>query len=87
MAISVDNDYKDSDCGGDSDDKKDDDVDGDDNDDDEDLQHYNKNTRVVEKCSDESWLYAYDPETKQQSTVWVFQNEPYPKKVIRAKSI
>lgn len=35
---------------------------------------------------DESWIYAYDPETKQQSTVWVFQNEPNPTKVVRAKS-
>lgn len=35
---------------------------------------------------DESWIYAYDPETKQQSTVWVFQNEPNPTKVTRAKS-
>lgn len=35
---------------------------------------------------DESWIYAYDPETKQQSTVWVFQNEPNPTKVARAKS-
>ena len=24
---------------------------------------------------DESWVYAYEPETKQQSTVWVFQDE------------
>ena len=23
--------------------------------------------------SDESWIYAYEPETKQQSTVWVFE--------------
>ncbi|GBP97260.1 hypothetical protein EVAR_70596_1 [Eumeta japonica] len=36
--------------------------------------------------SDESWMYAYDPETKQQSTVWVFQDDPNPTKVIRAKS-
>lgn len=35
---------------------------------------------------DESWIYAYDPETKQQSTVWVFQDEPNPTKVIRSKS-
>lgn len=24
---------------------------------------------------DESWIYAYEPETKQQSTVWIFQDE------------
>jgi histone-lysine N-methyltransferase SETMAR len=35
---------------------------------------------------DESWIYAYDPETKQQSTVWVFQDEPNPTKVVREKS-
>ncbi|GBP48822.1 hypothetical protein EVAR_8430_1 [Eumeta japonica] len=33
---------------------------------------------------DESWIYVYDPETKQQLTVWVFQDEPNPTKVIRA---
>ncbi|GBP11103.1 hypothetical protein EVAR_79762_1 [Eumeta japonica] len=36
--------------------------------------------------SEDSWIYAYNPETKQQSRVWVFQDEPNPKKVIRAKS-
>ncbi|GBP18027.1 hypothetical protein EVAR_16973_1 [Eumeta japonica] len=35
---------------------------------------------------DESWIYAYDPETKQQSMVCVFQDEPSPTKVLRAKS-
>ncbi|EFN60885.1 Histone-lysine N-methyltransferase SETMAR, partial [Camponotus floridanus] len=35
---------------------------------------------------DESWIYAYEPETKQQSTVWVFQNKPNPTKVVRAQS-
>lgn len=34
----------------------------------------------------ESWIYAYDSETKQQSTVWVFQNESNPTKVVRARS-
>ncbi|GBP61817.1 hypothetical protein EVAR_97259_1 [Eumeta japonica] len=29
---------------------------------------------------DESWIYAYDPETRQQSTLWVFQDEPNPTK-------
>ncbi|GBP93087.1 hypothetical protein EVAR_63369_1 [Eumeta japonica] len=24
----------------------------------------------------ESWIYTYDPKAKQQSTVWVFQDEP-----------
>jgi histone-lysine N-methyltransferase SETMAR len=35
---------------------------------------------------DESWIYSYDPETKQQSTVWVFEDEPSPTKVVRSKS-
>ncbi|XP_031634629.1 histone-lysine N-methyltransferase SETMAR-like, partial [Contarinia nasturtii] len=36
---------------------------------------------------DESWIYAYEPETKQQSTVWVFQSEDNPTKVVRARSV
>ncbi|GBP20179.1 hypothetical protein EVAR_5610_1 [Eumeta japonica] len=36
--------------------------------------------------SDESWIYAYDPEIKQQSTGWEFQDEPNPPKVTCAKS-
>ncbi|GFT35088.1 uncharacterized protein NPIL_581791 [Nephila pilipes] len=36
--------------------------------------------------SDESWIYAYEPETKQQSTVWVFQDEAKPTKVVRGRS-
>lgn len=35
---------------------------------------------------DETWIYQYDPETKRQSTVWLFQNEPTPTKVKRARS-
>ena len=35
---------------------------------------------------DESWIYAYEPETKQQFTVWVFQDEPNPTKVVRGRS-
>lgn len=35
---------------------------------------------------DESWIYAYEPETKQQSTVWVFQDEQNPTKVVRGRS-
>ena len=35
---------------------------------------------------DECWIYAYEPETKQQSTVWVFQSEPNPTKVVRVRS-
>ena len=35
---------------------------------------------------DESWFYHFDPETKQQSTVWIPRNEPRPIKVRRNKS-
>ena len=47
-----------------------------------------KNNRGASKdvykilTGDESWIYAYDPETKQQSTVWMFQSEPKPTKMI-----
>ena len=35
---------------------------------------------------DESWIYVDEPESKQQSTVWVFQDEPNPTRVTRARS-
>ena len=35
---------------------------------------------------DESWIYTYEPETTQQSTVWVFQNKPNSTKFPRALS-
>lgn len=35
---------------------------------------------------DESWIYQYDPETKQQSTVWLFRDESRPQKVKRSRS-
>ena len=35
---------------------------------------------------DETWIYAYEPESKQQSTVWVFHDEPNPTKVVRSRS-
>ncbi|KAG5336851.1 SETMR methyltransferase, partial [Acromyrmex charruanus] len=35
---------------------------------------------------DEIWIYSYEPESKQQSTVWVFQNEPKSTKVVRSRS-
>ena len=27
-------------------------------------------------ADDEYWIYEYEPETKQQSTVWLFEPEP-----------
>jgi Transposase (partial DDE domain) len=35
---------------------------------------------------DESWLYYFNPGTKQQSTVWISKNEARPTKVRRARS-
>ena len=35
---------------------------------------------------DKSWCYAYDPETKQQSSEWKSSNSPCPRKVWRVKS-
>ena len=35
---------------------------------------------------DETWIHSYEPETKQQSTVWVFPNEPNLTKVVRSQS-
>ena len=36
---------------------------------------------------DDSWIYAYESETKQQSTVLVFEGEPNTTKVVCGKSI
>ncbi|XP_050296406.1 histone-lysine N-methyltransferase SETMAR-like [Anthonomus grandis grandis] len=36
---------------------------------------------------DESWIYSYEPENKRQSSVWVFQDEEKPTKVIRSRSV
>jgi len=36
---------------------------------------------------DESWIYSYEPESKTQSTVWSFINEPKPTKVTRSRSV
>ena len=38
------------------------------------------------ETGDESWIYAYEPESRQQSTVWVLQDEPNPSKVARTLS-
>lgn len=32
---------------------------------------------------DESWIYAHEPESKQQATGWVFQEKPNPTKTVR----
>ena len=35
---------------------------------------------------DETWIYQYDPETKQQSSVWIFPDDNTPQKLRRARS-
>ena len=35
---------------------------------------------------DETWIYTYEPESKQQSIVWVFQDKRNPTKVAHARS-
>jgi hypothetical protein len=35
---------------------------------------------------DESWVYGYDPETKQQSSQWKSPSSPRPKKARQVKS-
>jgi [histone H3]-lysine36 N-dimethyltransferase SETMAR len=36
---------------------------------------------------DETWIYQFDPQTKRQSSVWVFENEEPPTKVKRPRSV
>src|SRR5277367_5722789 len=36
---------------------------------------------------DETWLYHFDPETKPQSTSWVFEGSPRPQNVRRPRSV
>jgi len=40
--------------------------------------------RVI--TGDKTWVYQYDPETKQQSALWKTANSPQPKKFHRSKS-
>nr|XP_012136794.1 PREDICTED: uncharacterized protein LOC105662008 [Megachile rotundata] len=41
-------------------------------------------TRII--IGDESWIYGYDPETKQQSSQWKSSQFPRPKKARQVKS-
>ena len=36
--------------------------------------------------ADQLWNYAYEFETNQQSTLWVFEDKPNPTKVVRGRS-
>ncbi|GBP45175.1 Mariner Mos1 transposase [Eumeta japonica] len=35
---------------------------------------------------DETWTHCYDPKTKQQSTIWIYRDEPKLSKVARERS-
>ena len=53
------------------------------------LQKYDRSTskHVYDIVTDdETWMYAYEPESKQQSTIWVVQDKPNPTKVARVGS-
>jgi hypothetical protein len=41
-------------------------------------------SRII--TSDESWIYGYDPETKQQSSQWKSPESPRAKKVRKVRS-
>lgn len=54
------------------------------------LERFNKgdSRRIFDIVTgDESWIYQYDPETKRQSTVWVFPDDAPPVKVKRGRSV
>ena len=48
----------------------------------------NNDDTVLKKVitGDESWVYGYDPETKQQSSQWKRPDEPRPKKARQSHS-
>ncbi|GBP47820.1 hypothetical protein EVAR_79669_1 [Eumeta japonica] len=51
------------------------------------LQHRSRHQRGLSiLAGDESWIEAYETESKQQSMVWVFQDEPNPTKVNRRRN-
>lgn len=35
----------------------------------------------------ESWIYIYEPETKQQSIIWLLQDEQYPVKAFALRAL
>lgn len=51
------------------------------------LESINSDENLLKKVitGDESWVYGYDPETKQQSSQWKLPNEPWPKKARQSR--
>ncbi|GFX99867.1 histone-lysine n-methyltransferase setmar-like protein [Trichonephila clavipes] len=52
------------------------------------LEMINSDENFLKKIitGDETWVYGYDPETKQQSSQWKFPSEPRPKKACQSRS-
>ena len=46
-----------------------------------------KDSTLGTLARDGTWIYQYDPETKRQSSVWVFPDNDRHVKVKRAKSV
>ena len=53
------------------------------------LEMVSDDENVLKKVitGDESWVYRYDPETKQQSSQWKRPDEPRPKKHVKVGSM
>ena len=54
----------------------------------DDLEMVSDDENVLKKVitGDESWVYGYDPETKQQSSQWKRPDDPRPKKACQSRS-
>ncbi|GFT88999.1 protein GVQW3 [Trichonephila clavipes] len=52
------------------------------------LEMINSDENFLKKIitGDKTWVYGYDPETKQQSSQWKFPSEPRPKKARQSRS-
>ncbi|GFX97186.1 histone-lysine N-methyltransferase SETMAR [Trichonephila clavipes] len=53
------------------------------------LEMINSDENFLKKIitGDETWVYGYDPETKQQSSQWKFPSEPWPKNARQSQTI
>ncbi|CAH1111860.1 unnamed protein product [Psylliodes chrysocephalus] len=50
------------------------------------ISQTSKQSILHEHLGDETWKYSYEPESKQQSTVWVFNDEPNPTEIVRSRN-
>lgn len=53
------------------------------------LESYHNNPDIMKLiiAGDETWVYAYDPETKRQSSEWIERDQPRPKREIKKNKI